>query len=343
MRWNDLYISACATSLGRREPTELAVVEGRYDAEEREADDYRSVCVAADGPAVEMAVDAASLALKRGVLDEIDLVVHSSVAHQGLDHFAPASYIQGKTVGGVGTALEVKQFSNGGLAAMDMAAAFLSVRPGASALLTTSDKFVPPVYDRYRSDRGVLMADGATAMVLSRDGGVARLLSTAVLSDGTYGAVYIGDEPWTEVGGGGVDLRARREQYLADNGGLLVKMVQSMTERQLEVVRAALADADMEPADVTRWVFANVGRSMVDWRFRRAMGVTDESRTTWHWGRGVGHLGAGDQVAGLTHLLESGEVAPGDRVVLCGVGMGFSYGSAVVEILDRPEWSNSAN
>ncbi|WP_316524239.1 ketoacyl-ACP synthase III family protein [Kitasatospora brasiliensis] len=346
MRWNGIYLNACGAVLGRREQTSVAVAEGRYDADEAVADGFLSISIVDDGPAVELAVKAADLTMSRSTVapEDIDLVVHSSCNHQGLDHFAPASYVQGRSIGGRAAAVEVKQYSNGGLAALEIAAAYLSARSETSAaLLTTSDVFALPSFDRYRSDKGVVFGDGGTGVVLSRQGGVARLLSTAVISDGTYGAVYLGNKPFQEEAAedGPVDLRSRRDEYLLENGELLLKIVQSLTERQQESVSVALADAGLAAKDIDRWVLTNVGRTLDDVDFRDMFGIEDD-RTTWEWGRRVGHIGAADQVAGLTHLLETGEVRPGDKVALCGIGMGFTYACAVVEILEQPQWTADA-
>jgi hypothetical protein len=58
----------------------------------------------------------------------------------------------------------------------------------------------------------------------------------------------------------------------------------------------------------------------------------------WPWSRTVGHLGAGDQFAGLARLIELCEVRPGDPVLLLGVGAGFTWSGAMVEILELPDW-----
>ncbi|MFE9420015.1 ketoacyl-ACP synthase III family protein [Streptomyces griseofuscus] len=348
MRWKGIHLDACGAVLGHRVETSAAVAQGRYDEAEAAADGYLSISVADGGPAVELAVRAADLTMSRSTVEpgDIDLVVHSSCSHQGLDHFAPASYVQGRTIGGRAAAVEVKQYSNGGLAAIEIAAAYLAARTERSAaLLTTSDVFALPAFDRYRSDKGVVFGDGGTGLVLSRRGGIARLLSTAVISDGTYGAVYLGNKPFeedAEAGEGPVDLRSRRDEYLLENGELLLRIVQSLTERQQESVSVALADAGLDAGDIDRWVLTNVGRTLDDVDFRAMFGIQDD-RTTWEWGRRVGHIGAADQIAGLTHLLETGAVNPGDRVALCGIGMGFTYACAVVEILERPRWTAEAS
>jgi 3-oxoacyl-[acyl-carrier-protein] synthase-3 len=47
----------------------------------------------------------------------------------------------------------------------------------------------------------------------------------------------------------------------------------------------------------------------------------------------VGHLGAGDQFAGLAHLVDTGLLHLGQTCVLVGIGAGFSWTVAVLEVL----------
>ncbi|MEK8107765.1 hypothetical protein NKG94_27020 [Micromonospora sp. M12] len=170
MRWNDVWISAAAASLGHAESTETAVADGRYQQKDRDGDGYLAVRVVDEGPAVELAVAAGQLALHRSGRrpEEFALVTHSHVGFQGLDDFASAAHVQQRTVGGAATATEVRQASNGGMAALELTAAYLSADPGRpAALLTTSDVFHPPTYDRWGTS-GTLYGDGGTALVLSR-------------------------------------------------------------------------------------------------------------------------------------------------------------------------------
>lgn len=62
-------------------------------------------------------------------------------------------------------------------------------------------------------------------------------------------------------------------------------------------------------------------------------------RMTWPWGRTVGHLGASDQFVALEHLLNVGELVPGQQVLMVGVGIGFTWCAAVLEILHLPGWT----
>ncbi|MFB6553548.1 ketoacyl-ACP synthase III family protein [Streptomyces sp. NPDC056405] len=339
-------MAGTAMWLGRREDVRDAVADGRYDEDEAISDDLASVRVAAEADVpVDMAVTAARQALERSATapEEVTLLLHAHIGHQGVDQFAPASYVQGRTVGGSAAAIEVRQASNGGMAALHLAASYLSASSGsAAALLTTADKFNAPGWNRFRTDNGMILSDGATGLVLSRERGVARLLSSVVIGDATHEQVYRGDT-WSKAPGEDgwpVDLRTRKERYFAAGADLL-GVIGSITRNQEESLRTALDEAGVSVDDVARFVFPAVGRVLQDWESRKAMGI-DESRTTWPWGRTVGHLGAGDQAAGLTHLLETGQVGPGDKVVLCGVGNGWAYSAAVLEILEQPNWTEQA-
>ncbi|GGZ48807.1 3-oxoacyl-[acyl-carrier-protein] synthase 3 protein 5 [Streptomyces inusitatus] len=345
MRWNDLFIDGVATALGHEERTADAVADGRYDAEEHERSGYLGVRVCPEGPAIELAVRAAERALKRSGTDpdRFTLVTHSSVAHQGLDDFAPAAHLQSRTVGGRGTAVEIRQASNGGMAALELAAAHLSVgRPDGAVLLATSDRFVPPGYDRFRTAQGCLLGDGGTSLVLARGSGALRLCSSASMGDTAHEGLQIGADPWSEVSGGNgwpVDQDQRVRGYVERHGPeIFMDLVQSIWACENETMERALADADCTARDIAHWVFPNMGLALTGWDSRAEFGV-DLERTTWEWGRRAGHLGAGDQFAGLAHLLESGALSPGDRVLLHGAGTGFSFTSAVVEVLEIPDRS----
>jgi 3-oxoacyl-[acyl-carrier-protein] synthase-3 len=57
-----------------------------------------------------------------------------------------------------------------------------------------------------------------------------------------------------------------------------------------------------------------------------------EQQTTWSFGRTTGHVGAADHLLGLDHLLSSGAVGPGQKILLLGGGTGFSCTCAIVEV-----------
>ncbi|MFH9061791.1 ketoacyl-ACP synthase III family protein [Streptomyces coeruleorubidus] len=349
MKWNDVYIAGTASYLCAAEDVQEAVASGRYDPAEAETDEFTAVRVArADEFPAQMAAEAGARALRRSGLapDDVVLVASAHVGFQGLDLASTASYVQGQVLGRPGaSAVNVGQASNGGMAALDLAAACVAARPGpAAALVTTGDKFTPPQYDRYRTDSGIVLADGATGLVLARGGGAARLLSSNVISDAAHEGFWRGDAPWTDYSdpaGWPVNLTPRKDEYLARGVDLMAVMV-NLDKRQQESMDLALAEAGVAIRDVARFVYPHVGSKLFDWDLMASLGI-ERSRTTFAWGSQVGHLGAGDQIAGLNHLLETRAVRPGDKVVLVGTGGGWSFGSAVLEIQEVPEWTEEEN
>jgi 3-oxoacyl-[acyl-carrier-protein] synthase-3 len=346
MRWNDIYVGGVAARLGRKEDVREAVADGRYDAEEHEENDYLFVRIENELSSADMTVAAARLALERATTPDggVGLYLHAASTFQGLDHWTPGSYIQQHTAGGTAPALEVRQACNGAIMSLELAAAYLTADPNRNtALITTGDRYAPPTYDRYRTDKNILLADGATALVLSREPGVARLLSTATVGDTSHEALGRGTGDWQEASGDAgwpIMLRERKKEYLI-GGGDIQDIIRTMTVRQQEAMQVALDDAGVEVADVARFVFPNIGRVAQDWELRKSVGISEE-QTTWAWGREVGHIAAGDQFAGLAHLLETGALRTGDRVAMAGVGSGYNFGWAILEILGEPDWSATA-
>src|SRR3954447_7633845 len=115
MRWDNLYVAGLGAYLPQQVQTaEEAVALGQYDAEESIGNGIRAVRVASDeeAPPV-MAASAGNQAVKRsGIANEdFGLVLHASIGHQGQEFWTPANYVQNETVGGTGSALEIKQGS----------------------------------------------------------------------------------------------------------------------------------------------------------------------------------------------------------------------------------------
>jgi 3-oxoacyl-[acyl-carrier-protein] synthase-3 len=341
MRWDDMYISGTGACVPDRELTSTAVAEGRYDPDEYEVNAYVSVGVSGGSSAAEMAAAAARQAFGRSgaATDDIAMVLHASFYHQGQDHWTPASYIQQESVGGRAPAIEVKQASNGSLAALVLAMSYLSAdSEQRAALITTADRFCLPGYDRYRTDKWIVLADGATGAVVSRQAGFARVRSTAMDADPTMEELYRGGDGFTDgvfAAGQPLDLRGRKREYVSRVG--FEHVATRASSGLLNAVKRALTDAGAEINDISKFVLPNVGRALFQWEFLDVLGI-EEKRTTWDWGSTVGH-GAGDQLGGLNYLAETGALNRGDLVMLASSGIGFNWNCAVVEILDRPAWN----
>jgi 3-oxoacyl-[acyl-carrier-protein] synthase-3 len=342
MRFDDVFVAGCGTWLPPAMTMADAIAEGLCEPALAAKLDMASVTIADEVPGPEMAARAARTALARAGCDpsDVDLLLHASFYYQGQDLWAPASYVHRVAVGNACPAIQIGQVSNGGMVSLELAASYLLARPGrGTALLTSGDRFCPPGFDRWHSDTGTLYADGGAAVVLSRAGGFARLVSVATVGRSELEGMHRGDEPfgpapfsYRKV----IEMDAYKDAFLAEAGRSFV--VSQATCGQRDAIDQALADADVTLDDIDWFVLPHMGRKRLSAGYLSKLGV-DPGRTTWPWSRTVGHLGAGDQFAGLDHLVRIGAAGPGSRCLLVGVGAGFSWSGAVVEVLARPDWA----
>jgi 3-oxoacyl-[acyl-carrier-protein] synthase-3 len=294
-----------------------------------------SVRVAVD-PAPEMAVRAARSALAEAACrpEEVALILHAAAYYQGHDMWSPASYVQRYTVGNRCPSIEVRQMSNGGMAALELATSYLAAdRTRGFALVTTGDRFCLPGYDRWRTDPGTVCGDGGTAIVLSNVRGPLQVHSVASVSDSSLEQMGRGDDPFADAPlarRAPIDLDRYAASVVREIG--LDTLLDRIEAGQQEVVERTLADAKVDMGDIAWFILPALGQTRLRAHFYRPLGL-DPARTTWSWGRTTGHLGAGDQFAGLNHLVATGKMAPGDRGLLLGVGSGFTWSAAVVEFL----------
>ncbi|MEV0520929.1 ketoacyl-ACP synthase III family protein [Nonomuraea sp. NPDC050405] len=336
------YIAGCAAWLPLAVPTERALAAGECDASLAASTGMLAVAVADKETGPEMAARAARTALARAGAGPagIDLVLHASLYFQGHHLWAPASYVQRAAVGNACPAMEVRQVSNGGMAALELAAAYLDAsgdRTG--ALVTTGDRMNPPGFDRWRSDPGTVYADGGTALVLSRTAGFARVRSLVTVSDPELEGMHRGgdafgapslDEPAT------VDLDLHKRAYVREMGRAATAA--KVSAGQEAALTGALEAAGAALGDIRGFALPHMGLRRLRAGFFTPFGI-DPERTTWPWSRHVGHLGAGDPIAGFDRLVATGAVGPGELCLLASVGAGFSWSCAVVEVLSRPAWA----
>jgi 3-oxoacyl-[acyl-carrier-protein] synthase-3 len=339
MKFENLYIAGCGSWLPEPMTVDAAEQAGLCDRRSIWRTGIEAVRVSQRESAPEMAALAAAPALRQAGCEpaEIDLLLHAATYYQGHDLWPPASYVQRTVLGNHCPAMEIRQMSNGGMAALELAASYLVADHARKhALITTGDRFCLPGYDRWRSDPGTICGDGGTAAVLSKWGGFARLCSLVTVSDSSLEKMGRGPDPFGEAPFSvrrQIDLGAQREDFVGEMG--LDYVMEHIDAGQREAVDRALSEGDVKLSDIDWFVLPSLGRSRIKAHFLDPFGI-DPDRTTWSWARQVGHLGAGDQIAGLDHLAGADLLADGQRCLLVGVGAGFSWSAAVIDVLGRP-------
>jgi 3-oxoacyl-[acyl-carrier-protein] synthase-3/clorobiocin biosynthesis protein CloN2 len=81
----------------------------------------------------------------------------------------------------------------------------------------------------------------------------------------------------------------------------------------------------------------NISRELAERRGMFSVGV-DTSKTTWEFGRTIGHCGASDPVLSLDHLLTNRQLNPGDHFMMLSSGAGVVVACSIIRILDTPPW-----
>lgn len=336
-----IFVAGTATWLPRQVPVAEEVQQGRCDPAVAAASEMLSVTVSErDEVAAEMAVRAAREVLRRPgcAASDVGLLLHATSFDQGLEIWSAASYVQRRAFGESRCpAVEIRQASNGSLASLYLAASHLIAWPGVrSVLITTADRFTPPSCDRWAMDRGTVYADGGTAMVLSSRGGFARVLGASLVSGPELESLHRPgpiDGPAAPDPSRPVDLNPHKKRYLRERG--LSRTLDRIELGQQLALDLALDAAGVKLGEIDRFVLPHFIRLRLQSNYLRHLGI-DLARTTWDWNRRIGHLGPGDQIAGLDHLVRSGALVPGRRCALMAVGAGFSWSCAVLEMESRP-------
>jgi 3-oxoacyl-[acyl-carrier-protein] synthase-3 len=344
---DEVFIAATGVHLPDPVPTTTAVHTGLFDAAEAREGGWTGVVVAHDVPAPELAASAGRQAMARSGRHDADvgLLIHAAVTHQGPDMWPAHGYVQRHTVGGHAPALEIRQSCNGMLAGIELAAGVLGAGGRDAALITAADNFGTALVDRYRyasgagTNRTSILGDAGAAVVLSRHGGVARLLAVNSTSAPELEELYRAGVPLfppEPTMGRAAALGRRFAHYREHAPDAFAAAKQVMTTTRTALALRTLAQAGVQPGEVTRvtHVFSG-GQHYVD-SVLAPLGI-DGDRGMLALGRRLGHLGACDHIVALDHLLATGQLEVGDHVLMTGNG-GTSFGCALIRIEAPPPW-----
>jgi 3-oxoacyl-[acyl-carrier-protein] synthase-3 len=292
-----------------------------------------------------MALHAATEACKRCGQrpDDIDVLLYADSWHQGPAGWHPQYYLQRHLVGGDALSVEIRHGCNGMFSALELASCQLLAGRRRAALLVAADNYGTPLVDRWQMGPGFVVGDAASAVVLTREPGFARLLSVGSLTVPEAEEVHRSGEPMFPPGptlSRPLDFAERAADFnrrtRAEGSGTAawLKVHQTM----VALVDRTLREAGITVADVTRASFMNYSREIVEQRGMLALGLS-MAKSTWDFGRNLGHLGASDQIVSLDHLVVTGQVGPGDHVLMIGIGPGVTISAAVVGIVADAPWT----
>lgn len=320
-----------------RDETAEALAAGRVDNDTIERLGYHGLSVCEDRAAPEMAVLAAQKALAEAgwAAEDLKLVAHAWLYYQGHDFWSAPHYVAHHAGARHALPVGVQQTSNAAVAAIELAASRMCVDPEVDrCAVTTGDRFAGPGFDRWRSDYDVAFGDGGTALLLDRAGGPYRLLSVVSVAAPEFEHLYRGDDPFSTAPRllrATVDVRPSKQAFWAS--GQVPRFALALRQAVQEVIRRALADADLPPDDarVRYLTLPRIGSFALRELFMPPVRELElRHAEVLDLGRGTGHLGAGDSIANLAELHAADRMAPGEVALLLSVGNGHTWSCMAV-------------
>ncbi|MFC9249785.1 ketoacyl-ACP synthase III family protein [Amycolatopsis thailandensis] len=338
MRTDGLFLAGIGSHLPPRVATEDAVARGWYDEAAAAVSGMRSVTVSPSEPAPDMAIGAALSALADcgHAPEDFAALIHSGTHPQGPEGWSAPHYVLLHTVKQPIPALELRQGCLGMLAGVE--AAWHRLRSGTRAdavLVTTADNFSTPLVDRWRASELFVLADGGSAVVVSRRHGFARVRSIGSLSNPEMEGLHRAGEPLFPPGatvGKGLNFRERGERVRERWAAGQAPPILGFGEQVADIAERTLGEADLTMADIRRVCHPGYTQDALDAIFLDPLGIGPEEGC-WDYSSTVGHTGAADLFLALEYLWRGREVRQGDHVLLIGSTTGMEAGCAVVEIV----------
>jgi 3-oxoacyl-[acyl-carrier-protein] synthase III len=341
MRWSSVFVAGTGTCLPSTEPVEDAIRRGQYKTSDAKRQGHLAASVARrDDFALRFAVIAAREALARADTSpaEVDVLLHAVTLEGGVTLANSASYIQ-RELGDWqqrSYIAELRACCAGGVLAIDDACARLTATDAAVALITASDRWEESVIDRWSSlGPGVVFGDGGGAVVLSTKGGWGKIKATSVQSDPWLEGLLRGQEPFgcrTHDAPKPIDLNRRGRDFLRSHSR--DEMWARRADGLCAAVEEVLTEGEISLPQLQFIAPSFIGRAQLAAEVLDPLGISIE-QTTWQYGRNIGHMGGADPLVGLSMLAEH-TLQPGDHVLLVGVGGGFVWATALVEVLAMP-------
>ena len=248
--------------------------------------------------------------------DEIDLIV---VATSTPDYVFPstACLLQAKLGVKGSAAFDVQAVCSGFVYGLATADSFIKNKMARNALVVGAEVF-SRILDW--NDRGtcVLFGDGAGAVVLAADA-KPGIHASVLHADGSQ--VGLLSVPGNVCGGSIVG-----SPFLQMNGQAVFKFAVKVLE---ESARETVAAADMKLSDID-WLIPHQANVRILDATARKLGLPSEKLvvTVDHHG----NTSAASVPLALDEYVRAGKIRPGQRLLLQGVGGGFTWGSSVVTL-----------
>ncbi|HTA90753.1 MAG TPA: beta-ketoacyl-ACP synthase III [Polyangiaceae bacterium] len=279
-----------------------------------------------DETASDMAVVAARRALEMAGLSatDLDMIIVGTISGD-VPMPACAVFVQQKLGAGPIPSFDVSAACAGFLYSMSIADQF--IRSGLHKhILIVGVELLSRVIDWQDRTTCVLFGDGAGAAVLGPAVGDGR----GVLSTKLYTDANLAESLWIPAGGSkepitAESLKARRDKVQMDGQDIFKSAVKNLSSAS----RSALVDAKMD-ADSVRWVVPHQANLRIISQVALRLDIPME-RFVVNIER-YGNTSSASIPLALDEASRDGRIKPGDTVLMCALGAGISWGSALVRM-----------
>ncbi len=276
--------------------------------------------------ASDMAVVAARRALEMAGLSpsDLDMIIVGTISGD-VPMPACAVFVQQKLGAGPIPSFDVSAACAGFLYSMSIADQF--IRSGLHKhILIVGVELLSRVIDWQDRATCVLFGDGAGAAVLGPALGDGR----GVLSTKLYTDANLAESLWIPAGGSkepitAESLKARRDKVQMVGQDIFKSAVKNLSSAS----RSALVDAKMD-ADSVRWVVPHQANLRIISQVALRLDIPME-RFVLNIER-YGNTSSASIPLALDEATRDGRIKPGDTVLMCALGAGISWGSALVRM-----------
>ncbi len=260
---------------------------------------------------------------------EVDFLL---LCTQSPDHFLPSTACILQDRLGIPTtagALDYNLGCSGCIYGLAMAKGLIAAGLASNVLLLTAETYTKYLHPEDKSNK-TIFGDGAAACLVSKEKGLAEIGDFVLGTDGSGAAnlmVRSGAARQPEKTGRFAvddDGHTNYEDYLYMNGSAIFNFT---LEAVPPLMKSLLAKSGLEKADVDYFVFHQANKYMLS-TLRKVCGIpadkfyVDLEET--------GNTVSSTILIGLKECLEAGKIVPGAKVMICGFGVGLSYGACLL-------------
>jgi 3-oxoacyl-[acyl-carrier-protein] synthase-3 len=267
----------------------------------------------------------AALAAKQAVeasdhRDEIlSPIVYSEVSVPQ-QHGTPVCHIQRRLKQPESLAFGLEAASDGAMTGIDVVTRILSNGQHVHAGLVTAASWCSDGTDRWSTGGGLPLCDGAAAVVVSKKGGFARLIASHRASEPAFEVLMENKSAQPGV----VDVPV----YEVGLGPYISTFAQTVSATLGKILAAAKISIE----DISYFCPPALPQISQEEIYLNPNGIPIE-KTCWSELRKNGHVGPCDQILGIAHLVETGQLISGQFVMLLGGGLGWRITCILLQVV----------